>query len=129
MTSTQTAVRHRRWWETRTIDLKDLTIAGGLMLPLGLLRPLFPDDVGVTCPLLAVTGIPCPLCGMTTSVTATMHLDFGAAFSANPAGILAVIIAIVLIVRRPANIRMSPLVVFGGLGMMWVFELVRYGVL
>jgi hypothetical protein len=97
------------------------------MLVLGVLRPLFPNGVGLPCPLLAITGVPCPLCGMTTSVTAVMHFDFGGAVLANPAGIVAVGVAGYLLVRRPSRLRVLPLVVVVALAAMWVFELNRYG--
>lgn len=98
------------------------------MLLLAFLRPFIPFDPGVLCPLRAVTGVPCPFCGMTTSVTATTHLDFAEAISANPAGIVAVAMAIYLLVRRPAYLRVSLPLILIGLGSMWVFELNRYGI-
>jgi hypothetical protein len=36
------------------------------------------------CPLRALTGIPCPLCGMTTAATGLASGDLGAALAANP---------------------------------------------
>jgi hypothetical protein len=36
------------------------------------------------CPLRTLTGIPCPLCGMTTAATALASGDLGAAVAANP---------------------------------------------
>ena len=36
------------------------------------------------CPLRTLTGIPCPLCGMTTGATALVSGDLGAALAANP---------------------------------------------
>ena len=63
------------------------------MLILAFLRPLMPFDAGILCPLRATTGVPCPLCGMTTSVTAATHFDLPTALSANPAGIIAVLVA------------------------------------
>jgi hypothetical protein len=36
------------------------------------------------CPLRTLTGIPCPLCGMTTAATALASGDLGAALAANP---------------------------------------------
>ncbi len=38
----------------------------------------------IPCPLRTVTGIPCPLCGMTTASLALARGDLGAAVSANP---------------------------------------------
>ena len=35
----------------------------------------------ITCPILAVTGIPCPGCGLTRACLAALRLDLAAAFS------------------------------------------------
>ena len=99
------------------------------MLLLAFLRPLVPFEAGVLCPLRAVTGVPCPLCGMTTSVTAVTQLDFAGAFSANPAGIVAVVAALYLLVRRPRYLSVSLPAVLVALGAMWIFELNRYGII
>ena len=40
------------------------------------------------CSFLARTGLPCPTCGMTTSVTAMAHGRFRAAFRAHPFGVV-----------------------------------------
>jgi hypothetical protein len=109
--------------------MTDLRLAGGLMLLLAFLRPLIPFETGILCPLRAVTGVPCPLCGMTTSVTATTQLDFAGAFAANPAGIVAVGLALYLIVRRPRYLRFSLPAVLVTLSVMWIFELNRYGII
>jgi hypothetical protein len=85
---------------TSTVDLGDLRIAGGLLLAGALLLPLLPGPDGLPCPLRSITGIPCPLCGMTTSVTAAVQLDPLVSVAANPAGILAVLIAIGLLAFR-----------------------------
>lgn len=39
------------------------------------------------CPLLTLSGVPCPLCGMGRSFWAILSLDFGKAFYYNPSGI------------------------------------------
>lgn len=110
------------------IDPTDLRTAGGLMLLIALLRPLVPWEPGVLCPLRATTGVPCPLCGMTTSVTAAVHLDLPAALGANPAGLLAVGLATYLLVRRPPSLPVSLPLIILGLVAMWLFELNRYGI-
>ena len=75
-------------------------------------------------------GLPCPLCGMQTSVKATLAGDLGRAVAANPAGVVAVLVAVALLVTRPATIRVPPLpVVITVLASMWVFELARFGIL
>ena len=116
---------------TRTyeLDVPNLRIAAGLMLACGATLPLLPGDAGLPCPLRTLTGVPCPLCGMTTSVEATVRLDLAAAFAANPAGIVLVALALVLLVRRPRTLRVSPPILYLTLGGMWLFELHRFSIL
>lgn len=33
-----------------------------------------------TCPFLYITGIPCPMCGMTRALFSVLHLDFESSF-------------------------------------------------
>lgn len=40
------------------------------------------------CAMQALTSIPCPSCGMTTSISLVMHGDLAAASEANPAGLI-----------------------------------------
>ncbi|MDP1804086.1 MAG: DUF2752 domain-containing protein [Acidimicrobiales bacterium] len=113
-----------------TLELRDLRIAGGLLLAGAALIPLLPGPDGLPCPLRSLTGIPCPLCGLTTSVTAAVHLDPFAAVAANPAGLLAVLVAIGLLVfrgRRQVSVPLWPAPV--ALVAMELWQLARFGVL
>ena len=113
-----------------TVDLHDLRIAGALLLAGAALIPLLPGPDGLPCPLRSLTGIPCPLCGMTTSVTAAVHLDPVAAAAANPAGLLAVLVAIGLLVfrgRRQVTLPMWSAPV--ALVVMELWQLARFGLL
>jgi len=112
-----------------SIDLHDLRVAGGVMLAGAALLPLLPGPDGVPCPLRTLTGIPCPLCGMTTSVTAAVHLHPMASLAASPAGMAAVLVAVGLLVARRRREASVPLwVVAGVLALMWMWQLVRAGV-
>lgn len=109
-----------------TVDLHDLRVAGTLMLAGAVLLPLLPGPDGIPCPLRSLTGIPCPLCGMTTSVTAAVHVDLIAALAATPAGVLAVIVAVGLLVyHRRQQVTVPgwalPVALIG----MWIWQLVR----
>jgi hypothetical protein len=42
------------------------------------------EGLWLPCPLRTLTGIPCPLCGMTTAATGLASGDLGAAMAANP---------------------------------------------
>ncbi len=100
------------------------------MLAVAALAPLVPGPDGVPCPLRSLTGIPCPLCGMTTSVTAFVHLDPIRAMAATPAGVVAVLVAIGLLVsRRRMQATLPAWAVPAGLGVMWLWQLFRHGVL
>jgi hypothetical protein len=64
---------------------------------------------------------------MTTSVEHVVRLEFGGALAANPAGLAAVLVAVLLLVLRPRQVRVPSLVLPLGLAAMWVFELYRFG--
>jgi len=99
------------------------------MLALAVVLPWLPLHPGVLCPLRAVTGVPCPMCGMTTSVEATVRLQLDDALAANPAGVLAVVVAIVLLMRRPATLPLWTPAILAGLAALWLFELHRFAYL
>jgi len=109
-------------------DLATLRVPAALMLALGAVLSRFPGHPGIACPLRTFTGVPCPACGMTTSVESTMRFDLAEAWSANPMGIVAIVVAVVvLVVRRPLRIAVPMAAVLGVLAAMWVFQLHRFG--
>jgi hypothetical protein len=111
------------------LDLDELRGAGAAMLAAGAVLPLLPGHPGFACPLQRVTGVPCPLCGMTTSVEDTLRLHVHAALAANPAGVAAVLVALLLLVVRPRRLRIPFVVLPGALVAMWLFELHRFSFL
>ena len=77
----------------------------------------------MTCPLRAMTGVPCPLCGMTTSVVEAVQLDFGDSLAASPG---------ILFVAAAAAWRPRPVptwMVVAVLAALWLFQLERFGLL
>ena len=90
------------------VELHDLRIGGGVLLVAAAVAAALPVPVGVPCPLRSLTGIPCPLCGMTTSVTALAQLDPVAALAANPAGVVAVLVALGLLLFRSQRVITTP---------------------
>jgi hypothetical protein len=61
---------------------RDLRFVGLAALALGLVSSAV--DLGVLCPLRRLTGVPCPLCGLTTGTWDLAHGHLGAAVHAHP---------------------------------------------
>lgn len=112
-----------------SIDLRDLRVAGSAMLFLAATLPLVPGYPGVPCLLRTFTGVPCPFCGMSTSAKETIRLHLRDAWAANPGGVIAVLVAVVLIVLRPSKMRLPALLIPAFLAAMWVFQLFRFSIL
>lgn len=98
--------------------------------------------LGVFCPLRALTGVPCPLCGMTTAATSLAAGDLHAALAANPfvlviaafTGFMAVLMALRAIGLAPPPAawpgrrqRAAKLAVVALAAGSWLFELHRFG--
>ena len=126
MSTTHESIAARRMV---SFDVPDLRAAGGLMLGAAVVLPMLPPHPEFVCPLRAVTGIPCPLCGMTTSVEAAVHGHLGAAATATPFGIAAVVIAVWLLLLPPGRIRVPAQLGVALLFAMWVFQLFRFDLL
>ena len=110
------------------IDVTGLRFAGAAMLGLGVALPFIPHDPGLPCPLRTLTGVPCPACGLTTAVKATMHGHLAGAVTANPFGILAVLIAVALLVRpRLRNLQVPLSLLIACAAVSWTWELHRFG--
>jgi hypothetical protein len=108
-------------------DLRPARYAGGLMLALGVVLPHLPGNPGLPCPLRTVTGVPCPFCGLTTSVKAVLHGNGHTAWAANPFGLLIVALAGAMVVRpRWRHLSVPTVVVLSGVALSWMFELHRY---
>jgi Protein of unknown function (DUF2752) len=114
---------------TVALDGRELWTAGAFALAAGAVLPALPGDAGLPCPLRTVTGVPCPLCGMTTSVEAAVHLHPVDALAANPGGLALVVAALALLVARPRRIRVPALAAPTVLAALWLFELHRFSIL
>lgn len=116
-----------RFGSATRVDLKTLRIAGAAMLGVAAVRPLIPFEFVPPCPLRTVTGIPCPLCGMTRGVTALVHGDFARALLMNPASYLMVALAILLLVQwRTRRVVIPVWLIVTALACMWAWQLFKY---
>jgi Protein of unknown function (DUF2752) len=115
--------------KTLELDVRDLRIAGGLLLVCATARAAAGSGVGIPCPLRELTGVPCPLCGMTTSVTETVQLDLGDALAASPGGVAAVALALALILQPPDGFRLPAALIYSALAALWLFQLHRFSLL
>ena len=85
------------------------------------------------CLLRAVTGVPCPFCGGTTSTVALAHGNIGAAFSASPvAPVMLIAAPWIGLLRTPAVLRARAVrwsAVLSVLVAAEVWQLARFGLL
>ena len=123
------AHRQPLWARVVYFDVAVVRRLGLAMLALGALLAFLPIHPSLLCPLRATTGVPCPLCGMTTSVKSSLRLDLPAAVAANPGGMLAVAFALALLVWRPATLRIPLAALGAGALGLWIFQLFRFSVL
>lgn len=114
---------------TLALDPRELRAGGLVMLGAAAVLGRVPGHQALGCPLRALTGIPCPLCGMTTSVEEAVRLHLGRALAANPAGVAAVACALALLVLRPPQARLPAAALPLALALMWLFELHRFSIL
>ena len=120
-----------RW--RRTLDgsvdanVREARLVGGAMLGIAAVRPLVPFEFVPPCPLRTITGIPCPMCGMTRGVTALVHGDFAHALFLNPGAFLAVAAALLLLVQWRWKRFVIPVwLIVSLLGLMWTWQLFKY---
>jgi hypothetical protein len=77
------------------------------------------------CPFRAITGQPCPFCGMTRACIAAAHGHIGQSLAYNPGGFLVFIAAIVLIVKPSllARVRVPQWTAWAALGVLWLWNI------
>jgi hypothetical protein len=87
--------------------------------------PLLPVHPPLACPLRSTTGIPCPFCGLTRACVAAAHGDLLRSLSFNPAGILVLTLAVILLVRPALMRRIRPPIwaQWATLGVLWFWNI------
>jgi len=109
------------------IALKPWRWLGAAMVVLAAIRPFVPFEVAPPCPLRTLTGVPCPLCGMTRGVTAVVHGHLGRAAELNPGAFAAVGAALLLLVFARAKRVTIPVWTVGvAFAALWGYQLFKY---
>ncbi len=80
----------RRGWSASL--LRAMLAATGVLVAAHLVLPGRPATL---CPLRALTGIPCPICGTTTAAVRLGHFDVVGALRANPFTIVAALALVI----------------------------------
>jgi hypothetical protein len=114
--------------DTTEVDLAPLRTAGLLLVPAAIALSISPVDPIPPCPLRALTGIPCPLCGSTRGVIAAVHGDLGHALWLNPAAIAVLVLALALVAGwKVERVRIPVWSVVSVFAVLWAYQLFKYG--
>jgi hypothetical protein len=91
-------------WRPRSVP-EQLAVAGlgAAGAAAGYQAALGGEGLWLPCPLRSLTGIPCPLCGMTTAATGLAAGDLGVALAANPFALLLAGFTLVMAVLMAAR--------------------------
>ena len=94
-------------------------VAGGVLYAASPVHPPIP------CPLRSLTGIPCPLCGMTRAVTAAFRFDFIGSLRFNPAGLLIIAVAAwaLITLRKRPQLAIPVWIPVATIALMWAWNL------
>ena len=112
-----------------SVDVRRLRWPGAALLAGGAILAHLPSGVGLPCPFRMLTGLPCPLCGVTTSVRQLLGGHPLAAFDAAPLGLGVVALAGLAVTGLgPSRMRLPVVVWTAILLAEWTFELHRFHV-
>jgi len=111
-----------------TLELRparEVRIAAGGLLGIAAAWPLLPVHPPLACPFRALTGIPCPFCGMTRACVAAVHGHLATSLAFNPAGVLVIVAAVVALLRPQwlARVRLPIWVAGAAFAALWVWNI------
>ena len=107
-----------------TATRRDTRIVAGALLGIAVVWPRLPAHRPLACPFRAITGRPCPLCGMTRAVVAAMHGHLLESLRFNPAGVLVVVLALALLAGlRVDRVRIPPWTIAAFAALVWLWNL------
>lgn len=113
--------------DTTQVHLAPLRAAGIALVPAAMVLSILPVDPLPPCPLRAVTGVPCALCGSTRGVIAAVHGEIGRAISLNPASILVLVLAVLMVAGwRVERVRIPVWAIVGVFAVLWSYQLFKY---
>ena len=104
---------------------RDVRIGGVALVGAAAIWPVLPLHPPLACPLRSITGIPCPLCGMTRACIAAVHGHLGSSLAFNPGGVLVILLAVTALIRPQLLVRAQPprWLMIGALSALWVWNL------
>ena len=111
------------------LDPSDVAVAGLALCGASLLLPEVPGYPGITCPLRAATGIPCPLCGLTTSVRALLTFDPATSLALNPLGPVALLVTGIALLGLRRAVEVPAALIGVTLVASWAYQLLRFSVI
>jgi hypothetical protein len=113
--------------DTTEVDLRPLRFAGLALVPVALLLTALPVDPVPPCPLRTLTGIPCPMCGSTRGVIAAVQGDLGRALTLNPASLIVLFLAAMLVVGwRVERVRIPVWAIVVVFAILWTYQMFKY---
>lgn len=121
----------RPWWTTSfavaMAPLRWIVVGCVGLAVVGMVLPFSPIP---PCPLLTVTGVPCPLCGMTRSARSLFRFDLSAALRYQPFGVAACVGGAVILAmwafpktRAMNSIRVPAALVIGLFAASWIWNI------
>jgi hypothetical protein len=109
---------------TTATTSREARAGAAAMLGLAVVWPRLPVHPPIACPMRSITGIPCPLCGMTRAVVAAAHGHVIESLRFNPGGILVVLLALAIIAgMRLDRVRVSPWLVVALAALLWAWNI------